>query len=253
MRIALFATCLGEVAFPQAPQATVELLERLGCTVDFPRAQTCCGQMLTNSGYGGRAVPMVRDLVAAFEGYDYVVAPSGSCVGSVRHQHADLARTAGQPALAQAAADLAARMLELTEFLVDVLGVLDVGAQFPHRVAYHQTCHSARVAKIGDRPIRLLQQVRDLELAPIAQADACCGFGGTFSVKNPDVSMAMGTDKVQAVLDSGAEVLVAADASCLLHLGGILQRQGQPLRVMHLAEVLNTTGAPTRHSQMGVA
>ena len=253
MRIALFATCLGEVAFPQAPQATVELLERLGCTVDFPPAQTCCGQMLTNSGYGTDAVPLVRGLVDAFAGYDHVVAPSGSCVGSVRHQHAQLAQDAGDPALASAATDLASRMVELTEFLVDVLGVVDVGASFPHRVAYHQTCHSARVAKIGDRPIRLLKQVRGLELAPIANADVCCGFGGTFALKNSDVSMAMGTDKVQAVQDTGAEVLVAADASCLLHLGGILRRQGSGIRVLHLAEVLNTTDASVRHSPGGAA
>lgn len=239
-RVALFATCLGDVAFPAAPQATVELLERLGCRVDFPTAQTCCGQMLTNSGYGARAVPLVRGLVDAFADYDYVVSPSGSCVGSVRHQHAGLAREAGDQPLARAAAGLASRTYELSEFLVDVLGVLDVGASFPHRVTYHQTCHSARVTKVGDRPLRLLAHVRGLELVPIGSPESCCGFGGTFAVKNPDVSLAMGQDKTQAALATGAHVLVAADASCLMHLGGILRREGSPMRTMHLAEVLNS-------------
>jgi len=241
MRVALFATCFNDTMFPQTPKATVALLERLGCEVEFPLAQTCCGQMFTNTGYAARTLPLVRSFLDVFGSYDAVVAPSGSCVGSVREQHAQVARQGGDAALAARVEAFAPRVQELSEFLVDTLGVTDVGATFAHRVTYHPTCHSLRMLRVGDRPLRLLESVRGIDLVPLAGADQCCGFGGTFAVKNPDVSAAMGQDKVRHVLDTGADVLVAGDNSCLAHIGGILNRQGAPVRTMHLAEVLAST------------
>jgi L-lactate dehydrogenase complex protein LldE len=167
-----------------------------------------------------------------------VVAPSGSCVGSVRHQHA---RLAGDPALARRAAAVAARTYELSELLVDVLGVTDVGAYFPHRVTYHPTCHSLRLLRVGDRPLALLRAVRGLDLVELPGAEGCCGFGGTFAVKNADTSTAMLADKMRAVLDTGAEFCAAGDSSCLLHIGGGLSRLRTGVRTVHLAEILAAT------------
>lgn len=231
-------TCLGDAMFPEAGQATVRLLGRLGVDLDFPERQTCCGQPMINTGYADEAVPLVRNVVEAFSGYDHVVVPSGSCAGSVRHQHAAIARRSGDPGLVRAVAEVAPRVLELSEFLVDVLGVEDVGASYPHRVTYHPTCHSLRMLGVGDRPLRLLRAVRGLELVALPAAEECCGFGGTFAVKNPDLSVAIGADKVRHVGATGAEVLVAGDSSCLMHLGGLLSRQRAGVRVAHLAEVL---------------
>jgi L-lactate dehydrogenase complex protein LldE len=222
----------------------VALLRRLGVDVDFPEAQTCCGQPMVNTGYLDEAVPVVRTFVSAFAGYDYVVTPSGSCAGSARHQHGIVARRSGDAGLAGAVADLSPRVLELSEFLVDVLGVTDVGASFPHTVTYHPTCHSLRMLGVGDRPLSLLREVRGIRLVELPAADACCGFGGTFAVKNADTSVAMGADKARNVVASGAEVLVAGDSSCLMHIGGTLSRQRAGVRTVHLAEVLaSTTGA----------
>lgn len=239
--VALFATCLNDALFPETPKATVRLLERLGCTVDFPLQQTCCGQPFTNTGYFAEAMPSVRNFVDTFADYDYVVGPSGSCVGSVRDQHPMLAAVRGDAALVDGVAAVVARTHELTEFLIDVLGVVDVGAYFPHTVTYHSTCHSLRVAKVGDRPYRLLRAVRGLTLVELPGARECCGFGGTFSVKNPDVSVAMGADKVRAILDTRAEYVVAGDNSCLLHVGGLLSRMRAGVRPIHLVEVLART------------
>ena len=196
---------------------------------------------MVNTGYLDEAVPVVRGFVDAFAGYDAIIAPSGSCVGSVRHQHAMVARRSGDAALVDGAARTSAVVHELSEFLVDVLGVEDVGAYFPHKVTYHPTCHSLRMLGVGDRPTRLLQAVRGLRLVELPAADQCCGFGGTFAVKNPDTSVAMGADKARHVRDTGAEVLVAGDSSCLMHVGGVLSRQRAGVRVMHLAEVLAAT------------
>lgn len=239
--MALMVTCINDAMFPAAGEAVVTLLRRLGVDVDFPEAQTCCGQPMVNTGYLDEAVPLVRNFVSAFEGYDYVVTPSGSCAGSARHQHEIVARRTGDSALAAAVADVAPRVLELTEFLVDVLGVTDVGASFPHAVTYHPTCHSLRMLGVGDRPTRLLKAVRGLRLMELPDAESCCGFGGTFALKNADTSVAMGADKARHAVDSGAEVLVAGDSSCLMHIGGMLSRQRAGVRVMHLAEVLAAT------------
>ncbi len=241
MRVAVMSTCLGDAMFPEAPRATVRLLRRLGVDVEFPEAQTCCGQPMVNTGYLDEAVPLLRTTVAAFAGYDAVVVPSGSCAGSVRHQSRLVAERSGDAALEAAAAGLAPRTHELSEFLVDVLGVTDVGASFPHRVTYHPTCHSLRMLRVGDRPWRLLAAVRGIDLVELPGAEECCGFGGTFAVKNADVSVAMGSDKARHVRETGAEVLVAGDASCLMHVGGLLSRQRSGVRTMHLAEVLAAT------------
>jgi L-lactate dehydrogenase complex protein LldE len=241
VRIALFATCLADTLFPQAAKATVQLLERLGHEVVFPAGQTCCGQMHINTGYQKQAVPLVRRYVRTFQPYDVVVAPSGSCVGSVRHQHAMVAEAAGAAGLAAQATAVAARTYELSELLIDVLGVEDVGAYFPHRVTYHPTCHSLRVLRVGDRPLRLLRRVRELDLVELPAADQCCGFGGTFALKNAETSTAMLADKIRHVLDTGADVCTAGDASCLMHIGGGLSRLRTGVRTVHLAEILAST------------
>jgi L-lactate dehydrogenase complex protein LldE len=242
VRVALFATCLVDALHPEVGVATVRLLERLGHEVVLPPGQTCCGQAHLNSGYRTAALPLIRNHVRAFAGCDVVVAPSGSCVGSIRHQHAAAADAVGDHGLARAAAALAARTYELSELLVDVLGVVDVGAEFPHRVTHHPTCHSLRVLRVGDRPLRLLRAVRGLDLVELPHADECCGFGGTFAVKNADTSAAMLADKMRHVRATGADVVTAGDASCLLHIGGGLSRLRVGMRPVHLAEILASTG-----------
>src|SRR3954452_3317139 len=231
-------TCVNDAMFPDVGKAVVRLLRRLGVDVEFPEAQTCCGQPMVNTGYLDEAVPVVRTFVDAFAGYDAVVTPSGSCAGCARHQHAMVARRSGDPALASAVEQTSPRVHELSEFLVDVLGVEDVGASSPHRVTYHPTCHSLRMLGVGDRPLRLLRAVHGIELVDLDEAGECCGFGGTFAVKNADTSIAMLSDKVRHVLDTRAEVCAAADASCLMHIGGALRRQRTGTRTMHLAEIL---------------
>ncbi|MCR1784293.1 (Fe-S)-binding protein [Nocardioides carbamazepini] len=241
MRVALMVTCVNDAMFPGTGRAVVRLLRRLGVEVDFPVAQTCCGQPMVNTGYLDEAVPVVRSFVGAFEGYDAVVTPSGSCAGSVRHQHRLVAARSGDAGLVAAVAATSPRTYELSEFLLDVLGVSDVGAYFPHTVTYHPTCHSLRMLGVGDRPRRLLEQVRGLRLVELVKAEECCGFGGTFAVKNADTSVAMGTDKARHVRETGAEVLVTGDNSCLMHIGGVLDRGRSGVRAMHLAEVLAAT------------
>ena len=240
-RVALFATCFNDTVWPETPRATVTLLERLGVTVDFPMAQTCCGQMFTNTGYVDEALPLVRSFVDVFEGYDAVVAPSGSCTGSVREQHRWIAQRCGDDGLAREVEQLTPRVYELSEYLVDVLGVVDVGAYFPHRVTYHPTCHSLRMLHVGDRPLRLLRAVRGIDLVELPGATECCGFGGTFAMKNADISVAMGSDKVRHIRETEAEIVVAGDNSCLAHIGGLLERGRAGVRSMHLAEVLVST------------
>jgi L-lactate dehydrogenase complex protein LldE len=220
VQIALFITCVGDMMFPEVGRATVEVLERLGHEVVFPARQTCCGQMHLNSGYRRDAERLGDRFRTVFNGYEAIVAPSSSCVGHVRE-------FVGVP-----------NVSELSELLVTKLGVEDVGASFPARVAYHPTCHSLRVTRVGDAPKRLLENVRGLELVEVEHADECCGFGGTFAVKNADTSSAMLADKCDALEDSGAEVCTAVDGSCLLQIGGGLSRRGSKVRTLHLAEIL---------------
>ena len=242
MRIALFVTCLGDTLYPSVGQATVRLLERLGHQVVFPGGQTCCGQMHINTGYQKDAVGLIHHHVEVFSPYEAIVVPSGSCVGAIRHQHAMVARRAGQPSLAAAAEAVAGRTYELSEFLVDVLGVEDVGASYPHRVTYHPTCHSLRMLHVGDKPLRLLRCVRGIDLVELPNADQCCGFGGTFAVKNAPTSTAMLADKMRDVLITRVEVCTASDSSCLMHIGGGLSRLRAGVGTIHLAEILASTG-----------
>jgi L-lactate dehydrogenase complex protein LldE len=247
VRVALFITCVNDTLFPGTGQAVVTLLRRLGCDVEFPEAQTCCGQMHVNTGYPEEGRRLARHFVDVFASYDAVIAPSGSCAAMVREQYPRLARArtpaavAAPVSFADEVAEMVPKVYDLSEFLIDVLGVTDVGAYFPHRVTYHPTCHSLRGLHLGDRPTRLLEQVKGLELVPLPGADECCGFGGTFAVKNPAISAAMCSDKVHNVAATGAEVLCAADNSCLMHIGGTLKRQRTGIRIMHLAEILATT------------
>jgi L-lactate dehydrogenase complex protein LldE len=243
MRIALFATCLVDTLFPDVGRATVTVLERLGHQVEFPAAQTCCGQMHVNTGYQAEALPLVRRYVEVFEPYEAIVVPSGSCTGSVRHQHAMIARKYGDEELALRAEAVAAKTYELSELLVDVLGVEDVGATYPHRVTYHPTCHSLRMIGVGDKPLLLLRQVRGIDLVELPDAGVCCGLGGTFAIKNSDVSTAMLADKMTNVLSTGAEICTAGDSSCLMHIGGGLSRLSTGVRTVHLAEVLASTAS----------
>src|SRR6266446_4737287 len=238
MQIALFVTCLVDTLFPGVGRATVSLLERLGHEVEFPRAQTCCGQMHVNTGYVRDALPLVRRYVDVFERCDVIVAPSGSCAGSIRHQHAMVARRCGDEKLARRAEAVAGRTFELSQLLVDVLRMEDVGAYYPHRVTYHPTCHSLRLLRAGDRPVRLLRHVAGLDLVELPDADVCCGFGGTFAVKNADTSTAMLADKMRSVLGTRAEVCTAGDSSCLMHIGGGLSRLRAGVKTVHLAEIL---------------
>ena len=226
MRIALFVTCLGDTLFPEAAQATVRILQRLGHEVVFPEEQTCCGQMHLNSGYRDEAAALAKRFLDVFMDYDVVVSPSSSCVGTVRELYPELVGST-QP-----------EVYELSELLVRKLKVTDVGARFPHRVTYHPTCHSLRVTRVGDAPIELLRNVRDLELVELERADECCGFGGTFAIKNAETSSAMLADKCAAIAASGAEFCTALDGSCLLQIGGGLSRARSSVRPLHLAEIL---------------
>ncbi|WP_030418973.1 (Fe-S)-binding protein [Streptomyces sp. SCSIO 75703] len=250
MRVALFLTCVNDTLYPDTGRAVVRLLTRLGVEVGFPMGQTCCGQAHYNSGYRHEAEPLAVRFAEVFRDYEAIVTPSGSCAAMVRELYPRLgarARAEGRGgALAATLAPVVPRTYELTEFLVDVVGVTDVGAYYPHTVTYHPTCHGLRSLGLGDRPRRLLEAVRGLELVELPGAGECCGFGGTFAVKNPDVSAAMGADKVRHAVSTGAEVLCAADNSCLMHLGGTMGRLGTALRPVHIAEILATTEAEAR-------
>ncbi len=229
MKIGLFATCVADTMFPEAATATATILRRLGHQVVVPREQTCCGQMHMNSGYRRSAAPLAERFVATYGAFDAVVSPSSSCVGAIRQLYPELLGI-DHPVLE--------RTMELSEFLVHRLGVEDVGATYPHRVTYHPTCHSLRVTRIGDAPLRLLRNVRRLELVELPDAQECCGFGGTFSIKNSETSSAMLADKCDAIESTGAGICTAVDGSCLLQIGGGLSRRGGDTRAVHLAEIL---------------
>ena len=241
MRVALFITCFNDSIFPGTGRAVVEVLERLGHTVDFPLTQTCCGQMHYNTGYQREAIPLIRRFVEIFDQFDAVVSPSASCVGMVRHIYPQAADLAQDAKLGDAVTALAPRVFEFSEFLVNKLGVEDVGAYYPHRVTYHPTCHSLRAIRVGDAPLKLLRAVRGIDLVELPHAEECCGFGGTFAVKNADTSMAMLGDKIRCVLETRAEICAMADNSCLMHIGGALHRQRSGVGTIHLAEILAAT------------
>lgn len=236
MRAALFVTCLVDQLFPAAGEATVTVLRRLGVSVDFPIAQTCCGQVAFNDGFWDEARPLARRHLDIFERADAVVAPSGSCAAMVREFYPMLLRD--EPGLMERARAVGHRTYELSQFLVDVLGADDAGARFPHRVAYHPACHGLRALGLREQPLRLLDKVRDLEVRRLDGAEECCGFGGMFAVKFESLSSAMLDSKIRAIEGSGAEYVTATDASCLMHIGGGLSRRRSPIRPIHLAEIL---------------
>lgn len=238
MKVSLLVTCLGDVLFPRVGTATVRLLRRLGVEVDFPTAQTCCGQPHFNSGYHDEARQLARHTIVTFAGSQQVVVPSGSCAAMVKREFPELLHE--DPLWHARALDLAARTHELAMFLVHVLGVEDVGARFPARATYHMACHLRALGVLGE-PERLLRQVRDLELLPLERFDECCGFGGSFSVRYPGISGAMVNDKAAFIEQTAADVVIATDAGCLMNIGGCLRRRGGKVRTMHLAEVLEKT------------
>jgi L-lactate dehydrogenase complex protein LldE len=241
MKVALFITCFNDTLFPHVGIATTRLLERLGLIVDFPEAQTCCGQMHYNTGYQRETIPLLRHFARVFHDADVIVAPSVSCIGMVRDLYPKAAALSGDRTLIEEVEQLIPRVYELSEFLVKRLGVSDVGAYYPHRVTYHPTCHSLRVLHVGDAPLQLLRAVKGIDLVELPNARECCGFGGTFAIKNVDTSLAMLSDKMRCVLDTGAELLCAADTSCLMHIGGGLHRQRAGVTTVHLAEILANT------------
>lgn len=241
MRISLFITCFNDTLFPGTGKAMVQLLERLGHTVDFPLEQTCCGQMHYNTGYQEETIPLVRRFLEVFENAEAVVAPSASCVAMVKEYYPHIAGLTGEDELIGRVDQLLPKVFELSQFVVEKLGVEDVGAFYPHRVTYHPTCHSLRMLKVGDAPLKLLRNVRGIDLAELPSGEECCGFGGTFAIKNADTSMAMLGDKICHIKETGAEVCTAGDNSCLMHIGGALQRQNSGVKTVHLAEILAST------------
>ncbi|NGP46751.1 (Fe-S)-binding protein [Bacillaceae bacterium SIJ1] len=236
MKVSLFATCLMDVFYPETGKDTVELLERLGCDVDFPEAQTCCGQPAFNSGYHTLSKETMKHMISVFDHADYVVTPSGSCATMCKeypHLFED------DPKWKQRAEALHSKMYELTDFIVNVLGVEDVGASLHARATYHTSCHMTRLLKVSEAPARLLAHVEGLEMIPLKNAQNCCGFGGTFAVKMPPISQEMVDEKAGHVEETEADVLIGADWGCLMNIGGRLRRRESPVKVMHIASVLN--------------
>jgi len=241
MKISLFITCFNDTLFPQTGRAAVEVLERLGHEVEFRPEQTCCGQMHSNSGYPAEALTLVRRFVDTFRDVPMIVVPSTSCTTTIRVQYPRLA--ADDPALLDEVKTLVPRVFEFSQFITEILGLNDVGAYYPHRVTYHASCNSLRGLKLGDAPKNLLQAVRGIDFVDLPAIEECCGFGGTFAIKNAEVSTAMLADKMRAVLATGAEVVTAGDNSCLMHIAGGLSRLQTGVRAMHLAEILACTEA----------
>ena len=238
MKVSLFITCYNDTLFPETGKAVVQVLERLGHTVVFPAGQTCCGQMHWNTGYQAEALPLLPRFVAQFRDAEAVVVPSSSCVAMMRDHYPAMARQVGDARLIADVDSLLPRIWEFSEFLTKKLGLEDVGAFYPHRVTYHASCHGLRSLHLGDGPAKLLRGVRGLELVELSGLEQCCGFGGTFAVKNAEVSSAMLAEKVQAVLHTKAELCTACDNSCLMHIEGSLHRQRTGVKTVHLAEIL---------------
>lgn len=235
MKVSLFITCLSDALYPRVGEAMVRLLANYGVSLQFPTVQTCCGQPAFNSGYWKEARESAKTILDAFEDSDFVISPSGSCTGMIHH-YPKLFED--DPVMLERANRLQNKSYEFTQFLVQVLGVTDVGASFPHKVTYHPSCHGSRILGVKDEPLALIQNVKGLELVPLPFAEDCCGFGGTFAVKMADISGAMVTEKVDHVLETEAEVLVGLDMACLLNIAGNLRYRNEPVRVMHLAELL---------------
>jgi L-lactate dehydrogenase complex protein LldE len=238
LQVSLFITCYNDTLFPETGKSVVRVLERLGHSVVFPAGQTCCGQMHYNTGYQNEALPLLERFVEQFRGAEAVVAPSSSCVAMMKDHYPKMAEQIGRPELVREVAELLPNIYEFSEFLTRRLGVTDVGAYYPHRVTYHASCHGLRNLELGDGPRKLLEAVRGIDLVPLAGLEQCCGFGGTFAVKNAEVSSAMLAEKTTAVLNTRAEACTACDNSCLMHIHGALHRQRTGVRTVHLAEIL---------------
>ncbi len=245
MRISLFITCYNDLLFPATGIAVVKLLERLGHTPVFRPEQTCCGQMHYNTGYQRETIPLIRKFVETFAEDEIICSPSASCVAMIREHYVKASRMAGDSALGTKAAEIVPRVFDLSELLVQELGVEDVGAYYPHRVTYHPSCHSLRMLRTADAPLRLLRNVGGIDLVDLQNEAECCGFGGTFAVKNAETSSAMLADKVRCVLNTGAEICTAGDNSCLMHIYGSLHRQRSGVKTVHLAEILASTREET--------
>lgn len=241
MKVSLFATCLVDMFQPNVGKATVELLERLGCEVDFPESQVCCGQPAYNSGYTKESKEAMKRMIATFEKSEYVVSPSGSCA-YMFHEYPHVFK--GDPVWEPKAKRLAAKTYELTQFIVEVLKIEDVGATFKGNVTFHTSCHMTRLLGVKEAPMTLLKNVRGLQLTELPGKEQCCGFGGTFSVKMSQISEQMVDEKVCHVEETNADFLIGADAGCLMNIGGRIQRQGKPIQVLHIAEVLNSRVTP---------
>lgn len=247
MKVALFATCVADQAFPDVAHSVVRVLRRHGCEVTFPRAQVCCAQPALNSGYFAEARRVAAQLLEALSGAEYVVTPSGSCAAMIRHHYASLFEN--DPARLAEAERLSASIYEFSQFMINVLKVERLEGSFPHSVTFHPSCHASRLLGARAEPLSLLRAVPDLELRPLANADDCCGFGGTFALKLPEISGAIADEKLQHVRDTGARYLVGTDLGCLMHLAGRMRRRGVTVDALHIAELVDraqaaSTGAP---------
>ncbi|ULO05594.1 (Fe-S)-binding protein [Paenibacillus sp. 19GGS1-52] len=235
MKVSMFITCVSDAVYPQVGEAMLRLLARYGVRLDFPEVQTCCGQPAFNSGYWDEARQAALTILRAFESSDFVIAPSGSCTGMLHHFPKLFE---DDPVNLAKALDLQRKAYEFSQFMVQVLGLTDLGAVFPHRVTYHPSCHGTRILGIREEPLLLMQNVRAMELIPLPFAEDCCGFGGTFAIKMADISGAMVTEKSDHILETEAEILTGLDMGCLMNIAGNLRYRRQPVRVMHLAELL---------------
>ena len=242
MRVSLYITCYNDSLFPETGKAVVRVLERVGAEVEFRPEQTCCGQMHANTGFRREAFALAARFVRQYADAEAVCIPSSSCVAMIREQYPGLIAESGSMSLRAEFAALLPRVHEFTEYLMNVAGVEDVGAYFPHRVTYHASCHGLRSLHAGDRPMRLLSRVRGIELAPLRNLDRCCGFGGTFSIKNAEVSSEMLAEKLGAVRETKASFVTALDNSCLMHIGGALHRGQDGVSTLHIAEILAGRG-----------
>ena len=235
MKVSMFITCISDAVYPRVGEAMVRLLARYGVQMDFPEVQTCCGQPAFNAGYWDEARQTAVTILQAFEDSDFVIAPSGSCTGMLHHFPKLFQDDPVHLLKAQA---LQRKAYEFSQFMVKVLGITDLGAMFPHKVTYHPSCHCSRILGIRDEPMLLMQNIKGMELVPLPFAEDCCGFGGTFAIKMAEISGAMVTEKSDHVLETEAEILTGLDMGCLMNIAGNLRYRQQPIRVMHLAELL---------------
>jgi len=240
--VSLFIPCLVDACFPEVGDALVRVFDRLAIPLAYPEGQTCCGQPAFNSGYRREAAVAARRFLGVFAGAEAIVCPSGACVAMVRHHYPEL--FADDPSLLAQALALGQRTYEFSQYLVDILGVTELGAEFPARATYHDSCHLARTLGIREQPRELLRRVRGLELVEMEQADGCCGFGGTFSLGYPEISVALVDAKIEHILKSGADTVVGCDVSCLMQIRGRLTRQRSEIRVRHIAEIVAAGGCP---------